>query len=257
MPVPLHLIVALVCNYVVRRAERREQARVDSEARLRRERERGERLRREVEVDSMTGISNRRHLEGRLAEEIERTERLGEGFALLFADLDHFKAVNDEHGHVLGDDAPRLVARSLSENARQIDMVARYGGEDFVVLLPGTTPEGPPPSTSGPARTCWNAHGGSSGSRSAERGGCGLRERKERRCDPGRRRRCDVQGQAAGKGRYLRPGRMTLERPWAATLWRLAPSWRRQAGRRAPGGARRCPPGPWNRGPTQRARATR
>ena len=65
-------------------------------------------------------------MEGRLAEEIERTERLGEGFALLFADLDHFKAVNDEHGHVLGDDDLRLVARSLSENARQIDVVARY-----------------------------------------------------------------------------------------------------------------------------------
>ena len=142
VPVPLHLTVALVCNYVVRRAERQEQARVVSEARLRRERERGERLRREAEVDGLTGVSNRRHLEGRLAEEIERAARFGERFALLFADLDGFKAVNDQHGHLLGDDALRLVARSLSENARRIDVVARYGGEEFVVLLPGTTPEG-------------------------------------------------------------------------------------------------------------------
>jgi len=142
VPVPLHLTVALVCNHVVRRAERQEQARVVSEARLRRERERGERLRREAEVDGLTGLSNRRHLEGRLDEEIERAEHFGERFALLFADLDGFKAVNDEHGHLLGDDALRLVARSLSENARQIDVVARYGAEEFVVLLPGTTPEG-------------------------------------------------------------------------------------------------------------------
>lgn len=140
--VPVHLTVALTCSYVVRRAELQEQARVTSEARLRRERERGERLRREAEVDGLTGISNRRHLEERLGEEIARSERFGEGFALLFADLDDFKAVNDMHGHMLGDEALRLVARSLSENARQIDVVSRYGGEEFVVLLPGTTTEG-------------------------------------------------------------------------------------------------------------------
>ena len=142
VPVPLHLTAALVCTYVVRQVRRQEQARMASEARLREERERAERLRREAEVDGLTGIPNRRHLESRLAEEIERSGRLGEGFALLFADLDDFKMTNDRYGHVPGDASLRLVARSLAENARQIDVVARYGGEEFVALLPGATPKG-------------------------------------------------------------------------------------------------------------------
>ena len=73
---------------------------------------------------------------------MERSSRLGTSFTLLFADLDDFKTINDEYGHLLGDDALRLVARTLEENARLIDVVARYGGEEFVVLMPGTEPEG-------------------------------------------------------------------------------------------------------------------
>lgn len=109
---------------------------------LRAERVRAEGLRRETETDDLTGISNRGHLQSSLSDELERSQRLGTKFAVLFADLDDFKTVNDEHGHLLGDDALQLVARALAENAWRIDVVARYGGEEFVALLPGTNPEG-------------------------------------------------------------------------------------------------------------------
>ena len=139
---PLLATATFVSGYVIRQVERKEAARRASEARLREERERTERLRRMAEIDALTGLWNRRHLEKRLAQELERSRRLGEGFALLFADLDDFKEINDEYGHLLGDDALRLVARTLEETSRQIDVVARYGGEEFVVLFPGTDPRG-------------------------------------------------------------------------------------------------------------------
>lgn len=142
VPTPVYLAAAFVSGYVMRQVALREEARRVYEARLRTERERRQRLQREAEIDGLTGISNRRHLEKRLDEEIERSRRTGAGFALLFADLDDFKAINDEHGHLLGDDALRLVARTLDENARRIDVVARYGGEEFLILMPGTDPEG-------------------------------------------------------------------------------------------------------------------
>ena len=100
-------------------------------------------LRRMAETDGLTGLNNRRSLEARLAEEVERSRRpKGGDFSLLFVDLDDFKAVNDEHGHLVGDEALRLVARVLKEDSRRVDTVARYGGEEFVALLPGTGREG-------------------------------------------------------------------------------------------------------------------
>ena len=142
VPTPVYLAAAFVSGYMVRQVALREEARRAYEERLRVERERRQRLQREAEVDGLTGISNRRHLERRLDEEIERSRRSGSGFSLLFADLDDFKAINDEHGHLLGDDALKLVARMLYENARRVDIIARYGGEEFVVLMPDTDPEG-------------------------------------------------------------------------------------------------------------------
>ena len=141
VPAPVYLVAAFVSNYVVQQVTLKEPARRASEIRLRAEMERRERLQREAEIDSLTGISNRRHLEKRLDEEMERSSRLGTSFTLLFADLDDFKTINDEYGHLLGDDALRLVARTLEENARLIDVVARYGGEEFVLLMPSTEPE--------------------------------------------------------------------------------------------------------------------
>ena len=138
---PVYLAAAFISG-MVRQVTLREEVRRVYEERLRVERERRQRLQREAEVDGLTGISNRRHLERRLDEEIERSRRSGSGFSLLFADLDDFKAINDEHGHLLGDDALKLVARMLYENARRVDIIARYGGEEFVVLMPDTDPEG-------------------------------------------------------------------------------------------------------------------
>lgn len=140
--VPVFATVTFVSRYVVREVERKEAARRASEEELVEEKARAMELRRMAEMDGLTGLKNRRSLEARLAEETERSRRLGGRFSLLFMDLDDFKAINDEHGHLVGDEALKLVARVLQEDSRSVDTVARYGGEEFVVLLPGTDSEG-------------------------------------------------------------------------------------------------------------------
>jgi two-component system cell cycle response regulator len=89
-------------------------------------------------TDPLTGVFNRRylrrHLQGLLAGRAPGVE-----VAALVLDLDHFKAVNDQHGHAAGDEALRAVARTLRANLRAVDTVARYGGEEFVVVMPATT----------------------------------------------------------------------------------------------------------------------
>jgi len=87
-------------------------------------------------VDQASQIHNRRYFEEQLAREMERCKRTGQAMALLIADLDDFKSVNDELGHAAGDSMLKQVARTLAENARQVDIVARYGGEEFAVILP-------------------------------------------------------------------------------------------------------------------------
>jgi len=86
-------------------------------------------------VDELTGVFNRRGLLTLGAREVERSRRLGRPLAMLFADLDHFKALNDDYSHEVGDKALREVSRRIHSSMRKIDMVARYGGEEFVVLL--------------------------------------------------------------------------------------------------------------------------
>ena len=78
----------------------------------------------------------------KLEEEVRRSARTGHLFALLMIDLDHFKKVNDRHGHQTGDEVLKECARSLRENIRRTDVVARYGGEEFCVVLPETAPAG-------------------------------------------------------------------------------------------------------------------
>ncbi len=89
-------------------------------------------------TDGLTGLFNRRYLELRLEEEIRRSERYGKRFSLLLMDVDHFKQINDRWGHATGDTVLREVGRLLVENLRETEMVFRYGGEEFLVILPET-----------------------------------------------------------------------------------------------------------------------
>jgi diguanylate cyclase (GGDEF)-like protein len=93
-------------------------------------------------VDSLTDLYNRAFLFNAVEHEIERARRYRRGFCLLMMDLDGLKAINDSHGHYQGDVVLRSVAEIIKENLRGIDVAARYGGDEFVALLPETDPSG-------------------------------------------------------------------------------------------------------------------
>jgi diguanylate cyclase (GGDEF)-like protein len=93
-------------------------------------------------TDPLTGVGNFRQLSVTLAREVERANRHARPLSVLMLDLDHFKQVNDEQGHAVGDAVLREVARRLQDCVREVDTVARYGGEEFAVVLPETGTEG-------------------------------------------------------------------------------------------------------------------
>lgn len=93
-------------------------------------------------TDGLTGLANRLHFNELVIEEIERSERYGGPLSLIIFDLDHFKYVNDTYGHIVGDDVLVEISRLAKELLRATDIIARWGGEEFSILLPGTTVEG-------------------------------------------------------------------------------------------------------------------
>jgi diguanylate cyclase (GGDEF)-like protein len=93
-------------------------------------------------TDTVTGLPNRRDLERRLREEIDRADRASEPLGCLMIDADHFKLVNDEFGHAAGDAVLGEIATALQASLRSFDVVARFAGDEFVVLLPGASLEG-------------------------------------------------------------------------------------------------------------------
>ncbi len=95
-------------------------------------------LRRVALVDSLTGVYNRRNMMRFIEREIDRGRRHGTKFSLLIVDVDHFKEINDSYGHLTGDNVLKGLAAKLKAIVRKIDVVCRYGGDEFVIILPDT-----------------------------------------------------------------------------------------------------------------------
>jgi len=100
--------------------------------------EANERLRHMSQTDGLTGLDNRRNLEERIEEMFEHAKRLSEPFSCVMCDLDRFKSVNDTYGHQAGDAVLKQFAKILRNEVREIDRAGRFGGEEFMLLLPGT-----------------------------------------------------------------------------------------------------------------------
>ena len=115
----------------IRRAQALESTRADNR-----------RLEELATTDSLTRLLNRRAMMERLSAEVDRSRRFKSQVSLLMLDLDYFKSINDQHGHLVGDAILRHVGALLASSIRTVDVVARYGGEEFVVILPETSTEG-------------------------------------------------------------------------------------------------------------------
>ena len=90
--------------------------------------------------DALTGLYNRHYLDATIERELLRCKREGRDMGLMLIDIDHFKRINDSHGHQAGDEVLRQLAQLLLEHSRAADIICRYGGEEFLLLLPGMQP---------------------------------------------------------------------------------------------------------------------
>ena len=111
-------------------------ATLDKWARLQQARASKEELERLANFDSLTGLHNRQAILGKLCELINRAKRYKEDFTLIMLDIDHFKRVNDRYGHLTGDEVLEKIATLIRQNIRDTDVAGRYGGEEFIIILP-------------------------------------------------------------------------------------------------------------------------
>jgi diguanylate cyclase (GGDEF)-like protein/PAS domain S-box-containing protein len=100
-----------------------------------------EKLQKMALLDPLTGVGNRRHAEINLRRKLEELKRYGWPFGILFVDIDHFKEINDTYGHEAGDKILKMIANNLVSNVRPFDIVSRWGGEEFVVLIVNVSQE--------------------------------------------------------------------------------------------------------------------
>ena len=107
----------------------------------RRLRELNEELMVQASTDGLTNIYNRRYLENSLEHEVNRRNRYPDALSLVMLDIDRFKNFNDDYGHAGGDTALQVLSRVMTSSARNIDVIGRYGGEEFLIILPKTPPE--------------------------------------------------------------------------------------------------------------------
>ena len=101
-----------------------------------------EEVNRRAETDPLTGLANRRRFDESLHRELSHSDRFGHPVSLVLVDIDHFKRVNDSHGHEAGDLVLRAIAHMLADGVRAVDLCARFGGEEMAILLPQTTAAG-------------------------------------------------------------------------------------------------------------------
>jgi diguanylate cyclase (GGDEF)-like protein/PAS domain S-box-containing protein len=145
---PVRAMDGSISNFVAVKHDITERKQAEAEAQLAKEglvslnlelREANESILRISQTDALTGLANRRTIDERMLREMARAERLGSGFSVILGDLDHFKSINDEFGHLVGDRVLVATAAVIASEARPYDLPARFGGEEFLVLLPEST----------------------------------------------------------------------------------------------------------------------